>query len=197
MIAYHYSPTLKEGDRLKPGYLDYTDLCEPFMQALSHGRDFFFGMLLNGKYMYAVMDRSGHREWANYAKWATEGLFEHVRKNEYPHCVSRLRCNYFCTELSECIRMYQEDWGGESEEEQQKIHLFEVEVSEESLEKRDISVYDAAYDAIRDKQDIDAALAYARRYFAGEHNGKPNWEYLSDGEATAVKDVSHHLRDKK
>ena len=93
--------------------------------------------------------------------------------------------------------MYQEDWGGESEEEQQKIHLFEVEVSEESLEKRDISVYDAAYDAIRDKQDIDAALAYARRYFAGEHSVKPNWEYLSDGEATAVKDVSHHLRDKK
>ena len=197
MIVYHYSQTLMEEDHLEPGHLNYTDLCEPFMQALFHGRDCFFGMLLNGKYMFAVLNRSHLRYWADYAKWATEGLFEYVRKNEYPQCVSRLRCNYFCTDLSDCIRMFNEDWGEEDEEEKQKVHLFEVEVPEDGLEMRDISIYDAAYDVIHDTQDVDAALEYARRYFAGEHGDEPNWEYLSAGDATAVSDISHFLREQE
>ena len=44
MIVYHYSPTLKEGDRLEPGHQNYTDLCEPFIQALERSRDCFYGM---------------------------------------------------------------------------------------------------------------------------------------------------------
>ena len=193
MIVYHYSQTLREGDRLKAGYLDITDLCEPFIQALSHGSDCFYGMLLNGRYMFAVLDRSHLRYWADYAKWATEGVFEYVRRNEYPQCVSRLECHYFCTDLEDCIRMYREDWGEEDEEEREKVRLFEVETSEDGLEKRDISLYDAAYDALGDRQDLDAALALARRYFSGEHGEEPNWEYLSAGEAIAVKDVSQYL----
>ena len=195
MIVYHYSRTLKEGDRLVPGYLDFTDLCEPFMQALACGRDCFFSMLLNGKYMFAVLNRSNLRYWADYAKWATEALFEFVRKSEYPQCVSRLRCNYFCTDLWDCVRMYREDWGEEDEEEKEKVHLFEIEVPEDSLEKRDISVFDAAYDAINDHQDVDAAFAYARRYFAGEQGEEPDWEYLSASDAKAVKDISHFLHE--
>lgn len=169
-------PGLKEGDRLGPGYLNFMDLCEPFMQALSRNRDCFFSMLLNGKYMFAVLNRLNLRCWADYAKWATEALFEFVRKNEYPQCVSRLRCNYFCANLNDSIRMYQEAWGEEDEEDRKKVHLFEIEVLEDCLEMRDISVFDAAYDAINDKQDIEAAFAYAQRYFAGEHGEKPNWE---------------------
>ena len=197
MIVYHYSQTIKKGDRLEPGHLNFMDLCEPFMQALSHGRDCFFSMLLNGKYMFAVLNRSNLRYWADYAKWATEALFEYVRKNEYSQCVSRLHCNYFCTDLNECIRMYTEDWGEEDKEEKEKVHLFEVEVPGDSLEMRDISIYDAAYEVIHDRQDVDVALAYARRYFAGEHGDEPNWEYLSAGDATAVSDISHFLREQE
>lgn len=193
MIVYHYSQTLKEGDRLVPGYLNFMDLCEPFMQALSRNRDCFFSMLLNGKYMFAVLDRSNLRYWADYAKWATEALFEFVRKNEYPQCVSRLRCNYFCADLNDSIRMYQEAWG---EEDRRNVHLFEIEVPEDCLEMRDISVFDAAYDAINDKQDIEAAFAYAQGYFAGEHGEEPNWEYLSASDATAVKDIYHFLHER-
>lgn len=197
MIVYHYSPTLKEGDRLIPGHQDFTDLCEPFIRALEYSRDCFYGMLLNGRYMFAVLNRSHLREWSDYAKWATEGLFEFVRRSEFPQCVSRLRCSYFCAELSECIRMFREDWGEETEEEQRKVHLFEVEVPEEGLERRDISLFDEAYDAIHDRQDLDAAFASARRYFAGAHGDAPAWEYLYGGEATAVKDISHRLREQK
>ena len=195
MIVYHYSQTLKEGDCLEPGHLDFTDLCEPFIQALTHSHDCFLGMLLNGKYMFAVLNRSKLRYWADYAKWATEGLFEYVRRTEYSQCASRLKCNYFCIDLNDCIRMYLEDWSEEDEDERMKVHLFEVEVPQESLEMRDISLYDAAYDAINDNLDIDAAIDYARKYFAGEHGEKPNWEYLSAGDAKAVKDVSHFLRE--
>ena len=194
MIVYHYSQTLKEGDRLEPGHLDFTDLCEPFIKALERSRDCFFGMLLNGKYMYAVLDRSDLRYWADYAKWATEGLFEFVRRTEFPNSVSRLRCSYFCTGLDDAVRAFDEGFGEEDEEEQEKVHLFEVEVPESSLEMRDISVYDAAYDALNDDQDAEAAIELARKYFAGEHGDEPTWEYLSAGDAVAVKDVSHFLR---
>ena len=194
MIVYHYSSTLQEGDRLTPGHQNFSDLCEPFIQALAYSRDCFCGMLLNGKYMFAVLNRSHLREWADYAKWATEGLFEFVRRQEYPRAVSRLCCNYFCTDLADCVRMYWEDWGEEDEEERAKVHLFEVELSANGLEKRDISLYDDAYDAIRDRQDVDAALVCARRYFAGEQGLSPAWEYLSTEEATAARDVSSALR---
>lgn len=197
MIVYHYSETLKEGDRLEPGHQDLMDLCEPFIKALEHGGDCFYTMLLNGKYMFAVLNRSNLRYWADYAKWATEGLFEYVRRTEFPECVSRLKCCYFCTELDECVRMFNEDWGEEEEEDREKVHLFEVEVPADSLEMRDISLYDAAFDAINNDQDTGSALEYARRYFSGAHGEAPNWEYLSAGEATAVKDVSRFLREKE
>ena len=85
----------------------------------------------------------------------------------------------------------------EDEEEQEKVHLFEVEVPEGSLQMRDLSVYDAAYDALNDDQDADAAIELARKYFSGGHGDEPNWEYLSAGDAVAVKDVSYFLREQK
>ena len=193
MIVYHYSATLKEGDRMIPGYQNNNSLCEPFIQALEHSQDCLYGMLLNGKYMYAVMSRSGLREWANYAKWATEAIFEYVRKNEYPQCVSRLRCNYFCVDLSECIQMYNDDWGEASPEEQAEIHLYEIEISDK-LEKRDITVFDEAYEAISKNQDIESAFRHARRYFGEEYNYQPIWEYLSAEEAIAKKDITEMLK---
>lgn len=154
-------------------------------------------MLLNGKYLFAVLDRSKLRYWADYAKWATEGLFEYIRKNEYPQCVSRLHCNYFCAGLDDCIRMFEEDWGEEDEEDRQKVHLFEVEVAQDAPEMRDIFFFDAAYDAIHEKQDIDAAIGFARTYFAGERSEKPNLELLSAAEAIARKDITHLLRERE
>ena len=197
MILYHYSQTLKEGDRLVPGYVDYMDLCEPFIKALERSRDCFFGMLLSGRYMFSVLDRSGLRQWADYAKWATEGLFEFVRKTEFPQCVSRLHCSYFCTSLDDARKAFIEGWGEEDEDEQEKVHLFEVEVTEDSLQMRDISVFDAAYDALNDDQDVETAVELARKYFSGGHGDEPYWEYLSSGDAVAVKDVSHCLHGQK
>ena len=94
MILYHISQTLRIGDELVPGKQKLSELAEPFAQGLERSRDCFCAMLLSGKYMYAVMNRSGLREWADYAKWATEGLFEYVRRSAFPEAVSRLNCVY-------------------------------------------------------------------------------------------------------
>ena len=193
MTLYHMSQTLQLGDELRPGNQDFTDLAEPFLQGLERGRDCFAAMLLNGKYLFAVMSRSGLREWADYAKWATEGLFEFVRRRSFPEAVSRLRCVYYYDDLEASKRLYEEDWGEESPEEQEKVRLYEIALEDPAPQRRDMSVYDEAYEAI-ERLDVDAAIAAAERYFRGEASAEPVWEILSDKPAKAVKDLTHLLR---
>ena len=193
MTLYHMSQTLRLGDELKPGNQGFSDLAEPYIQGLERGPDCFYAMLLNGKYLFAVMNRSGLREWADYAKWATEGLFEWVRRRAFPEAVSRLNCVYYYADLADSRRLYEEDWGEESPEEREMVRLYEIEVSDEAPQRRDMSLYDEAYDAI-ERQDLDAALAAAARYFRGEASEHPVWEILSDQPARAVRDLTHLLR---
>lgn len=193
MRLYHISQTLKLGETLQPGHQNFSDLTEPFIQGLERGPDCFIAMLLNGKYLFAVMNRSGLREWADYAKWATEGLFEYVRRRSFPEAVSRLNCVYYYDDLADSKRLYEEDWGEEEPEEQAKVRLYEIEVADEAPQRRDMSVYDEAYDAI-ERLDLDAAIAAAERYFRGEASAEPVWEILSDMPARAVRDLTHLLR---
>ena len=69
-----------------------------------------------------------------------------------------------------------------------------MELDAESVEKRDMRVYDDAYDAIDEREDVKTVLACARRYFAGEQTANPVWEIMSDKSARAVKDITHYLR---
>ena len=189
MTLYHISQTLQLGDELKPGNQRFSDLAEPFIQGLERGPDCFIAMLLNGKYLFAVMNRSGLREWADYAKWATEGLFEYVRCRSFSEAVSRLNCVYYYDNLADSRRLFEEDWGEESPEEREKVRLFAVEVEDPAPQRRDMGLYDEAYDAI-ERQDLDAALAAAERYFRGEASEHPAWELLSEKPARAVKDLT-------
>ena len=193
MRLYHISQTLKLGDALSPGHQRLSDLAEPFLQGLARGSDCFCAMLLNGKYLYAVMKRSGLREWADYAKWATEGLFEYVRRRSFPETVSRLACGYYYDNLADCRRLYEEDWGEEIPEEREKVRLFAVELEDPAPQRRDMSLYDEAYDAV-ERQDPEAALELAARYFRGEASEHPVWEILSDKPGKAVEDLTPSLR---
>lgn len=192
MTLYHISQTLRLGDELKIGKQDFTDLAEPFILGLERGPDCFYAMLLNGKYMFAVMNRSHLREWADYAKWAAEGLFEWVRRRSFPDAVSRLNCVYYYDNTEAYKRLLAEDWGEEDPEEQTKVRLFAVEADDPAPQRRDMCVYDEAYEAI-ERLDIDAAIAAAERYFRGEATDEPVWEILSDKPAKAVKDLTHLL----
>jgi len=107
-----------------------------------------------------------------------------------PHCLS-----LFYDNLEACKALYEFDWGQASEEERNQIHLFEMELEADTVEKRDMRVYDEAYDAMSEREDVQAVLSCARRYFSGEHTAKPLWEIMSDKPATAVKDMTYVIRN--
>ncbi|MBD5480687.1 MAG: hypothetical protein HDR14_15640, partial [Lachnospiraceae bacterium] len=49
------SETLRSGDILEVDHQKTVNLAEPFVQALAHSTDSFYGMVLNGKYFCAVL----------------------------------------------------------------------------------------------------------------------------------------------
>lgn len=194
MILYHMSQTLTLGDILKPDYQNSKSLVQPFVQALEKSEDCFYGMVLNGKYLCAVLEKCNLREWSDYAKWATEGAFEFIRKTEFPDSYSRLESNYFYENVSNSRKLFEYDYGCEEEEEREKVHLFEVEVEDATPQYRDMNLFNKAYDAMSETQDVSLVLTCARRYFAGEQTPDPVWEILSDKPAKAVKDISQYIR---
>lgn len=186
MKLYHMSDTLKLGDEMALDFKKTMSLAQPFVQALEKSEDCFYAMVLNGKYLRAVLGKFRLWEWSDYVKWSVEGAFEFIRKTEFPDCVSRLRCNYFYDDLN--------DWGKASEEERAQIHLFEIELDADTVQRRDMRVYDEAYDAMYDHDDVQTVLACARRYFAGEQTAQPVWELMSDRPARAVRDITGFLK---
>lgn len=195
MKLYHMSDTLKLGDALSLDFKETMGLAQPFIQALEKSEDCFYAMVLSGKYLRAVLGKFRLREWSDYAKWSVEGAFEYIRKTEFPNCVSRIRCNFFYDNLESCKILYAYDWGEAPEEERNQIHLFEIELDADTVEKRDMRVYDEAYDAMWEHDDVQTVLACARRYFSGEQTPEPVWEIISDKPARAVKDISGILRN--
>ena len=194
MSLYHMSQTLALGDELKADFDRISALCQPFIQALERGEECFYTMVLNGKYLFAVLSKFRLREWSDYAKWATEGAFEYIRRTEYPDCPSRLYSMFYYDDLTNCRKLYEYDWGEETEEERNKVHLFEIELQDPEPKRFDMCLYDAAYDAMSDHQDVQAVLENARAYFSGGRTDRPVWEILSDRKAVAVKDVTEVLR---
>lgn len=193
MKLYHMSDTLKLGDEMKLDYKRCMNLAQPFVQALEQSVDCFYAMVLNGKYLRAVLGKFKLWEWSDYVKWSVEGAFEYIRKTEFPQCCSRLKCNYFYSDLASCKILYEYDWGQASEEERAGIHLYEVEVDDEQPQILDMRVYDEAYTAMEEREDVQFVLNCARRYFAGEQTAEPVWEIKSDKPAKAVKDITSIL----
>lgn len=193
MILYHISDKLRLGDELRPGHERLDTLAEPFLQSLNRGEDCFAAMVLAGQYLRAVLARSGLREWSDYGKWAVEGAFEYIRRREFPACRSRLHCNFFYADPADSRRLFWDDWGAASQEERAAVRIFAVELDDGCPDRRDMRLYDAAYEAMLERQDIPAVLDCARRYFAGEAGGDPVWELLSDRPARAVRDLTAEL----
>ena len=193
MILYHMSQTLQLGDALTPDYQKNVSLVQPFVQALDQSVDCFYAMVLNGKYLYAVLGKFNLWEWSDYAKWATEGAFEYVRRTQFPDSCSRMKSNYFYDNLPNCKKLYEYDWGCESEEEQRKVRLFEIDVDDVAPQWRDMKIYDEAYNAMSETQNVQLVLDCARRYFTGAQTAEPVWEILSEKPARAVKDITIYL----
>lgn len=197
MIVYHLSETLPLHAALQTDHQQLAALAMPFVQALQKSEDCYYAMVLNGRYLRAVLRKSGLREWSDYVKWSVEGAFEYVRRTAFAGACSRLACCYFYDSLANCQTLFWEDWGEATAAERAAIHLYEIELADEAPERRDMRLYDEAYTAMEDRQDVAAVLACARRYFAGEASAAPVWELLSDKPARAVRDLTASLAQEK
>lgn len=184
---YHMSETLKLGDELMPDYLNKSVNCEPYISAMEKGLD-SLELLLQKKI------EEQQEDWNDVVKWCVEGIFEYIRKNEFPDVPSRTKSNYYFDNLDDFAVLYQAGWAQEPEEERNKLHLYEIEMHTEHLYKFDMSVFDKAYDKLHDDKDLESVIIYARNYFEGKNTEKPVWEIMSDSRAKAVKDISDYLK---
>ena len=195
MKVYHMSSTIHLGDTFVVDHEKLQELSQPFTMALERSEDCLYGMILNGKYLYAVLGKFRMWEWSDYAKWATEGVFEYIRKTEFPARCSRIRCNYYYDSLENCQRLFEVDWGNEDEETRSKQRLYEVDLTDDAPDRFDMRIYDEAYDAMCEV-DIQRVIACARRYYSGECSDAPVMEIVSDQKAVAVKDITEFLTAK-
>lgn len=186
MKVYHMSQTLKLDEELQAGYNGNAEQCDAFVKALEKGEDCIHSMIVSKK--------AETEKWNDYVKWCVEGVFEFVRKTEFPSIPSRLNCNYYFEDLAPFKTLYQAGWAQEPEEERAKIRLYEVKLDEECPIKCDMMLFDEAYDRMFDSQNIKAVINCARKYFSGGSSTNPIWEIISDKHAKAVKDISEHLK---
>ena len=194
MILYHISDTLQLGEMMSQDYKKNMELVVPFVQALERSEDCFYAMVLNAKLLKSVLGKFGMRDMqTNYVKWATEGIFEYIRIAEFPESYSRMLSNYFYDNLSDIKRLYEVDWNMKEKEDRFNFRVYEIEVEDEMPQKRDMLLFDEAFDAMWDNDDIHTAIDCARRYFKGEHTAAPIWEIMSEKPAKAVKDISFIL----
>ena len=194
MILYHISDTLQLGEVMSHDYKKNMELVVPFVQALKKSEDCFYALYLNAKLMKSVFGKFGMRDMqTNYVKWATEGIFEYVRITEFPESYSRMLSNYFYDNLSDIMRLYEVDWNMREKEERFNFHVYQIELEDEEPQKRDMLLFDAAFDAMWDNDDIQTAIDCARRYFKGEHTETPVWEIMSDKPGKAAVDITYIL----
>lgn len=189
MRVYHMSYTLEPGAPLTPDYKRMLEHTTPYIQALERSEDCFYGMVLQGKFMYSVFRRSHIcMEWIDFAKWATEAAFEWVRRSEFPGAVSRLQCNYFYDNLEDVRALFAYEWAGDPEE-TEKCRIYELELADDTPQYYDMRIYDMAYEAMEKAQDLKAVFRCARRYFAGERTDQPVLELMSAKPVKVVREL--------
>ena len=200
MILYHMSETLGEGKELTPDYKKNEYLIEPFVKALNVSVEMFQILMLNADYFGSVLAKYNLGGMPTHElKWGTEGIFEFIRRKEFPEQIGRIRCNFFYPNLERCSELYYEDWGEAPEEEREKIRLFEVSVDGRTA-SYDMRLFDEAFDYLYDHktaEDIAHCMDLARKYFRGEKGDDPVMEILSDGDAAAVREIDKKLLENK
>jgi hypothetical protein len=198
MKVYHSSDTAQVGTRLINDYKKNIELVRPFVIALKQNKDCFFNLCLSGQYIRAVLGKFNMKNMDTYfVKWATEGLFEYVRQNEFPGLPSRIESNYFFDSIESSKRLFKEDWGEADQEERDKIHLFEVELRDDNPSIFDMNWFDEAFEVIYELEStdqIDVAIKYARNYFGSNKSDDCRLEIVSNKEAVTVNDITENLK---
>ncbi len=195
MTVYHMSDTLHLNTELTANYRKNWELAEPFVQALEKNETCFYSVYFSAKFMSEALNRFGMADMqTDYVKWAAEGVFEYIRRKEFPESCCRLKSNYYFDSVAACRELFEIDWGRADASERAGIRLFEVELSAVHAERHDMRLFDQAYDDLWESDDLTGAAGYARRYFEGGQTEHPIWEIVSDQKAVAIRDLTEYLR---
>ncbi len=189
MRLYHIGVSLREGMTLINNFNRIDTLVEPFLMALDKGDPEFEMMLIEARYLRAVMRKHRMREWSNYAKWSTEAVFEHVRKREFPDRHSRIGSIFYYDNLDSCRKLYKEDYV-EPGDANENVGMFEIEVEDDAPQRFDMHIYDDALEAFEESHNIRFARECARRYFNGSHHQNELVEIISDKQATVIRKLA-------
>lgn len=181
MIVYHIGENLEVGTELICDYKKNDLLIFPFITSLETSLESFKQLYNTSMYIRAVMRRSKLREWSNCAKWATEGIFEFIRRNEFSNAESRIHTNYYYDNIELCKRLYKIDYVDSGDDPDENMNIFEIELNELELKKYDMSIYDDAYEFMENSE-IEKAIDCARKYYSGEFK-KSIMEILSSKRA--------------
>ena len=198
MQVYHLSDTLSLGGTVTPDYKRNAALAEPFVKALERGETCFWATVYSTQFLSESLEKFGMADMqTDWDKWACEGVFEYIRRREFPEAPPRLQAGYYFQRLEDCIELFAVDWGKASAEERARIHLYRMDLADEHPSLFDMRLFDAAYDLLWEREDLPALMGIARQYFRGEGSEHPVWELLSTGTGRAVEDLSHLLHPRE
>ena len=175
MLLYHYSvDSYRDGGELINDFKNNCRFAEPFLLALEKGEDCFWSVFFSAMSYARELCALGLRKHENYTKDAVEGIFEWVRRREFPtDSASRLK--------ADCI-----DSGDFSVD---QVKLLEVEVDAARVFRYDQSFYNRAIDVMEQKRDLETVIALAKAYFSKQRSEEPLIEILSDGKNHVVREI--------
>ena len=191
MILYHYSvDSYRDGGELINDFKNNYRFAEPFLLAMEKGEDCFWNVYLSAMACSRELCALGLRKHENYVKDAVEGIFEWVRRGQFPNrSVSRIGCVYYCKSREEAVAYLQDDCLENGDFSEQQVKLLEVEVEDGSIFLYDQRFYNRAVDVLERTRDLEAVTALAKAYFSMQRSTEPLIEILSDGKNRVLREL--------
>jgi hypothetical protein len=191
MTLYHYSvDSYQSGGKLINDFKKQFRFAEPFMLALQKSEECFWGAYFAAMSYSRELCALGLRKHENYIKDAVEGIFEYVRRRDYPDSsASRVGCVYYCESKEEALRYLKDDCIDNGDFTVDQVKLLEVEVDATTVFRYDQTFFNDAVDIMEESRDLARVMALAGRYYSGERSDNPLIEILADGENRIIAEI--------
>ena len=191
MILYHYSvDSYRGGGKLVNDFKNNYRFAEPYLLALDEGEACFRSVYLAALATARELCALGLRKHENCGKDAVEGIFEWVRRREFPDSsASRVGCVYYCESREEAVAYLRDDCIDNGDFAWEQVKLLEVEVEDERVFRYDQSFYNRAVERFEQSRDLAGAIALARAYFSLQRSEQPLIEILADGENRVLREI--------
>ncbi len=191
MLLYHYSvDSYQGGGELINDFKNNYRFAEPFLLALEKGEACFWSVFFSAMSYARELCALGLRKHENYTKDAVEGIFEWVRRRDFPAAsASRVGCVYYCESKEEAIDYLKADCIDNGDFSVEQVKLLEVEVDEERVFRYDQTFYNRAVDVMERKRDLETVIALAKAYFSMQRSNEPLIEILSDGKNRVIREI--------